>query len=225
MAGAPARGRFVTLEGGEGAGKSVQARRLAGRLRELGLDVVLTREPGGSPGAEALREVILSGAAARFGAVGEALLFNAARIDHVDNTIAPALRRGDWVVCDRFADSTRAYQGVAGQVDPDLLAVLERVAIGACRPDLTLILDLLAAEGLARAAARRGHREAADRFEREGPAFHETLRQAFLSIARDEPERCAVIDAGAGEEEVAEAIWAVVRERLAGALDEEAKAQ
>jgi len=223
MAGAPARGRFVTLEGGEGAGKSVQARRLAGRLRELGLDVVLTREPGGSPGAEALREVILSGAAARFGAVGEALLFNAARIDHVDNTIAPALWRGDWVVCDRFADSTRAYQGVAGQVDPDLLAVLERIAIGACRPDLTLILDLPAAEGLARAAARRGHGEAADRFEREGLAFHDALRHAFLSIARAEPERCVVIDAGAGEDEVAAAIWTVVRERLAGALDEEAK--
>jgi dTMP kinase len=225
MGGATARGRFITLEGGEGAGKSVQARRLAGRLRELGLAVVLTREPGGSPGAEALREIILSGAAARFGAVGEALLFGAARIDHVDNTIAPALRRGEWVVCDRFADSTRAYQGAAGELDPDLLAALERVAVGACRPDLTLILDLPAAEGLARAAARRGHGEAADRFEREGLAFHETLRQAFLSIARAEPQRCAVIDAGGGEDEVAEAIWAVVRERLTGALDEGAKAQ
>jgi dTMP kinase len=225
MGGATARGRFITLEGGEGTGKSVQARRLAGRLRELGLAVVLTREPGGSPGAEALREIILSGAAARFGAVGEALLFGAARIDHVDNTIAPALRRGEWVVCDRFADSTRAYQGAAGELDPDLLAALERVTIGACRPDLTLILDLPAAEGLARAAARRGHGEAADRFEREGLSFHETLRQAFLSIARAEPQRCAVIDAGAGEDEVAEAIWAIVRERLAGAPDEGAKAQ
>lgn len=225
MSGAPARGRFITLEGGEGAGKSVQARRLTGRLRELGLSVVLTREPGGSPGAEALREVILSGAAARFGVMGEALLFSAARIDHVDNTIAPALQRGDWVVCDRFADSTRAYQGVAGQLDPDLLDSLERVAVGECRPDLTLILDLPAADGLARAAARRGQGREADRFESESLAFHETLRQAYLSIARGEPERCAVVDAGAGEDEVAEAIWAVVCARLAGALDEDTKAQ
>ena len=224
MAGAPARGRFVTLEGGEGAGKSVQARRLATRLRELGLAVVLTREPGGSPGAEVLREVILSGAAARFGAEGEALLFSAARIDHIDNAIAPALRRGDWVVCDRFADSTRAYQGAAGRLDPGLLASLERVAVGDCRPDLTLILDLPAAQGLARAASRRGDDEA-DRFESEGLAFHETLRRAFLSIARAEPGRCAVIDAGAGEDEVAEAIWAVVRERLAGALKRIAEAR
>ncbi len=221
---APARGRFITLEGGEGAGKSVQARRLAGRLRELGLAVVLTREPGGSPGAEALREVILSGAAARFGAEGEALLFSAARIDHIDNTIAPALRRGDWVVCDRFADSTRAYQGAAGRVDPALLASLERVAVGDCRPDLTLMLDLPVAEGLARAVARRGRDEEADRFESESLAFHETLRQAFLSVARAEPKRCAVIDAGAGEDEVAEAIWAVVSERLAGALKQKAPA-
>jgi len=224
MGRAPARGRFITLEGGEGAGKSVQARRLAGRLRDLGLAVVLTREPGGSPGAEALREMILSGAAARFGAAGEALLFSAARIDHIDATIAPALRRGDWVVCDRFADSTRAYQGAASRLDSELLASLERVAVGDCRPDLTLILDLPAAQGLARAAARRGGGEAADRFESQGLAFHETLRQAFLSIARAEPRRCAVIDAGAGEDEVAEAIWGATRERLADALKRQAAA-
>jgi dTMP kinase len=213
MARGPARGRFITLEGGEGAGKSVQARRLVARLRGLGLGVVLTREPGGSPGAEALREIILSGAAARFGPEGEALLFSAARIDHIDETIAPALKRGDWVVCDRFADSTRAYQGAAGNVDPALLASLERVAVGAWRPHLTLILDLPVSSGLARAASRRGADEA-DRFEREGLAFHETLRQAFLAIAQAEPDRCAVIDAGAGEDEVAEAIWKVVSERL-----------
>ncbi len=225
MARAPAPGRFITLEGGEGAGKSVQARRLAERLRACGLGVVLTREPGGSPGAEALREVILSGAAAHFGAVGEALLFSAARIDHIDNTIAPALRRGDWVVCDRFADSTRAYQGAAGQLDPELLANLERVAVGEWRPDLTLVLDLPVAEGLARAAARRGNGEGADRFESEGLAFHETLRQAFLSIASAEPKRCAVVNARAAEDEVAEAIWAVVRERLADALERKASPQ
>ena len=134
MALAPARGRFITLEGGEGAGKSLQARRLAAELRALGLAVVLTREPGGSPGAEALREVILSGGAARFGAAGEAMLFSAARIDHIDETIAPALRRGAWVVCDRFVDSTRAYQGAAGELDPALIASLERVAVGDAGP-------------------------------------------------------------------------------------------
>jgi dTMP kinase len=225
MARAPASGRFITLEGGEGAGKSVQARRLAERLRGLGFGVVLTREPGGSPDAEILREVVLSGAAARFGAIGEALLFSAARIDHIDKTIAPALKRGDWVVCDRFADSTRAYQGAAGQLDPDLLASLERVAVGDCRPDLTLILDLPVVDGLARAAARRGVGEAVDRFEGESLDFHETLRQAFLAIARAEPERCAVIDAGATEDEVGAAIWSVVSARLAEALRQGEKAR
>ena len=219
MARAPVRGRFITLEGGEGAGKSVQARRLAARLRAVGLTVVLTREPGGSPRAEALREVILSGGAARFGAEGEALLFSAARIDHIEHTIAPALHRGEWVVCDRFADSTRAYQGAAGRVDPDLLASLERVTVGAWRPNLTLILDLPVSTGLARAAARRGENEAIDRFEGESVAFHETLRQSFLAIARAEPERCAVIDAAAGEDEVAEAIWTVTRERFRALLE------
>jgi dTMP kinase len=203
----------------------VQARRLAERLSELGLGVVLTREPGGSPEAEALREVVLSGAAARFGAMGEALLFSAARIDHIDKTIAPALRRGDWVVCDRFADSTRAYQGAAGQLDPELLESLERVAVGDCRPDLTLILDLPVDVGLARAAARRGEGEQADRFEAESLAYHETLREAFLAIARAEPQRCAVIDAAAAPDEVAEAIWKVVSERLADALKRSAKAR
>ena len=218
MARAPARGRFITLEGGEGAGKSVQARRLAARLSESGLSVVLTREPGGSPGAEALREVILSGGAARYGAVGEAILFSAARIDHIDATIAPALKRGEWVVCDRFLDSTRAYQGAAGRLDPALVASLERVTVGACRPDLTLVLDLPAAEGLARAAARRGE-AAADRFEGEGLAFHETLRRAFLEIVAAEPQRCVRIDAQPGESEVAAAIWAAVRARLGEALN------
>ena len=218
MARAPARGRFITLEGGEGAGKSVQAKRLATRLRDAGLEVVLTREPGGSEGAEAIRDVILSGSAARYGAVGEALLFSAARIDHIDETIAPALARGAWVISDRFLDSTRAYQGAGGELDSALIASLERVAVGACRPDLTLVLDLPVAEGLARARARRGA-AAADRFEREGPAFHETLRRAFLAIVEAEPERCAVIDARPSEGEVAAAIWATVRARLGAALN------
>ncbi len=218
MTRAPAPGRFITLEGGEGAGKSVQARRLAARLGEAGLSVVLTREPGGSPGAEALREVILSGGATRYGAIGEAILFSAARIDHIDATIAPALKRGEWVVSDRFLDSTRAYQGAAGRLDPALVASLERVAVGACRPDLTLVLDLPAAEGLARASARRGG-AAADRFEGEGLVFHQTLRRAFLEIVKAEPQRCVLIDARPGEGEVAAAIWAAVRARLGEALN------
>jgi dTMP kinase len=213
------RGRFITLEGGEGAGKSTQAKFLAQRLEPLGISVVLTREPGGSPGAEALRDIILSGKAAPFGPAGEALLFSAARIDHIDRTIAPALNRGVWVISDRFADSTRAYQGAAGKLDPALIASLERVAVGDVRPDLTLILDLTVEKGLARAAARLGEGEKKDRFEREGAAFHETLRQAFLDIARAEPSRCAIIDADRPQQEVAQAIWACVRERLANAFE------
>jgi dTMP kinase len=212
------RGRFITLEGGEGVGKSTQAQLLADRLERLGVSVVVTREPGGSPGAEALRDVILSGKAAPFGPAGEALLFSAARIDHIDHTIAPALARGAWVISDRFADSTKAYQGAAGKLDPSLIASLERVAIGDVRPDLTLMLDLPVEKGLARAAARRGATATADRFEREGAPFHQTLREAFLDIARAEPQRCAVINADKPPQEVAQAIWLCVRERLASAL-------
>ena len=211
-------GRFITLEGGEGAGKSTQARRLATRLEELGVSVAVTREPGGSPGAEALREVILSGAAAPYGPSGEAILFTAARIDHIDATIAPALKRGQWVISDRFADSTRAYQGAAGKLDAAMIASLERVALGELRPDLTLILDLPVEIGLARAAERRGKTAKADRFEAESSAFHETLRRAYLDIAAAEPGRCALIKADRPVEEVAQAIWAVVGERLAAAI-------
>jgi dTMP kinase len=210
---ATSRGRFITFEGGEGVGKSVQTRVLAQRLEGLGLKVALTREPGGSPLAEALRQVILSGDAARLGAEGEALLFSAARIDHIDATIAPALARGEWIVCDRFADSTRAYQGAAGRLDEAFLSRLEDVAVGAMRPDLTLILDLPPKQGLARAAKRRGA-QGADRFEGEGLPFHRALRAAFLEIARREPARCAVIDARRSETEVAEAIWLVVSDRF-----------
>ena len=207
------RGRFLTLEGGEGAGKSAQARRLAFALRERGRRVTLTREPGGSPHAEALRQILLSGEAVRFGAGAEALLFSAARIDHIDTTIEPALARGEWVISDRFADSTRAYQGAAGRLDTSFIRRLEQVAVGDRRPDLTLILDLPPEQGLARANARRGA-EAADRFEREGLSFHRALRDAFLQIAREEPARCVVVDAGRSEPEVAEAIWATVVERF-----------
>ena len=204
------RGTFITLEGGEGAGKSTQGRLLAEHLRSLGHECVVTREPGGSPVAEALREVILSGAAAPLGPSAEAVLFAAARIDHVLQTIMPALARGAFVLCDRFADSTRVYQGAAGKVDPVFIRTLEEIATASCRPDLTLILDLPAQTGLARAAARR-NQQAADRFEAEGIAFHEGLRTAYLDIAKSEPARCKVVDAAKGPDEVAQAIWAEVQ--------------
>ena len=207
-------GRFITLEGGEGAGKSVQALRLEARLKAAGLDVVRTREPGGSAHAEALREVILSGFARPLGPESEAMLFAAARIDHLDQTILPALGRGAWVVSDRFADSTRAYQGAAGNLPAEFVARLEQVAVGRNRPDLTLILDVPATIGLERASVRRGPR-GADRFEGEVIGFHEVLRRAFLDIAAAEPARCAVIDALKPEDEVEAAIWGVVEARLA----------
>jgi dTMP kinase len=208
-----ARGRFITLEGGEGAGKSVQARRLEERLRRVGLSVLRTREPGGSPQAEKLREAILGGFLAPYGPEAEAFAFAAARIDHLDVTILPALASGTWVVCDRFADSTRVYQGVAGKLPKAFVARLEKATVGGHRPDLTLMLDLAAEQGLARAARRRGA-ETPDRFESEGLPFHETLRRAFLEIAKAEPERCVVVDASGTEDEVAAAIWSAVESRL-----------
>ncbi len=207
------RGRFITLEGGEGAGKSTQIKSLADYLRSLGHEVIVTREPGGSPVAEQLREVILSGAAASLGAAAEAVLFSAARIDHIAQTIAPALARGAYVISDRFADSTRAYQGTQGKVDPTLIDALEKVAVGRFRPDLTLILDLPAETGLARATRRRADAKA-DRFEAEDVSFHQGLRKAFLDIAAREPQRCAVIDAAQSPEDVAKAIRDVVAARL-----------
>lgn len=208
----PATGRFITLEGGEGAGKSTQVRRLLARLQAAGIDAVGTREPGGSTGAEIMRHLILSGAAKPLGPLAEATLFAAARADHLDATIRPALARGAWVVCDRFADSTRVYQGALGNVDPRLIAALEQVTVGETRPDLTLILDLPAEEGLARAAARSG--QGADRFESEGLAFHRALREAFRALAADEPARCVLIDASGTPEAVEEAIWQAVSTRL-----------
>ena len=208
-----ARGRFITLEGGEGAGKSTQAARLAARLRARGIEVVLTREPGGSPLAEEIRGAILSGAVAPLGPAAEAIMFSAARIDHLERTIRPALARGQWVICDRFADSTRAYQGALGNLDPGFMRELERVTVGGSRPDLTLVIDVPADVGLARARARS---QTADRFESEGQGFHEALRRAFLDIAADEPKRCAVIDGAAKPEAVEDAIWTAVSARLLG---------
>jgi dTMP kinase len=207
------RGRFITFEGGEGSGKSTQVATLAKRLGTLGVGVLATREPGGSPGAEAIRHVLLSGAAKPLGAYAEAILFAAARDDHVSQTIRPALDRGKWVISDRFADSTRVYQGVLSNVEARLIARLEKLTVGDARPDLTLVLDVPADVGLERAARRRGN-GAGDRFEAEALDFHKKLREAYLELAAHEPDRCAVIDATAQPDTVADAIWAVVNARL-----------
>jgi dTMP kinase len=207
-------GRFITLEGGEGAGKSTLARALSERLIAAGLKARTTREPGGSPKAEAIREMILAGQARDYGPFAEALMFSAARIDHIDSLIRPALTRGEWVICDRFIDSTRVYQGVLGKLDKAVLAELEAVTISGLMPELTLILDLDPEIGLARAAKRRRPGEAVDRFEGETLAFHRNLRQAYQDIARAEPLRCAVLDATLPPEALAEAAWHILRERL-----------
>jgi dTMP kinase len=207
------RGRFITFEGGEGSGKSTHTRLLADRLKALGIEVVLTREPGGSPGAEIIRHVLLSGLAKPLGAETETILFAAARDDHVRATIRPALVDGKWVICDRFIDSTRVYQGVLGKVDGKLIRGLERITVGAAMPDLTFILDVPATVGLARAKRRRG-KGATDRFESESLEFHEALRRAYLGLAEREPKRCVVIDGRAPRDVVSERIWHVVEQRL-----------
>lgn len=207
------RGHFITFEGGEGSGKSTHAATLAQRLKSLGLDVVLTREPGGSTGAEIIRHILLSGIAKPLGAETEAILFAAARDDHVRNTILPALNTGKWVICDRFIDSTRVYQGTLGNVDQRLIRSLERVTVGPAVPELTFILDVPAQVGLARAKSRRG-KDAADRFEAESLEFHERLRQAYRVLAEEEPKRCIVIDGRAPRDVVSDRIWSTVQERF-----------
>ncbi|WP_309084342.1 dTMP kinase [Chelativorans sp.] len=212
------RGFFITLEGGEGAGKSTQIRLLAEHLRAEGRDVVTTREPGGSPGAEAVRHVLLSGAAEPFGPTLEAILFAAARADHVEQVIRPAVARGAVVLCDRFIDSSRVYQGVTGGLDPDFMAALERITVNGVMPDLTIILDIDPEEGLRRAVERRGE-ETADRFEKEALEIHRRRREAFLEIAQREPRRCAVIDATPPAEEVARAVKEAVARSMSGELE------
>ncbi|TCT12369.1 dTMP kinase [Tepidamorphus gemmatus] len=208
-------GRFITFEGGEGTGKSTQIERLVERLRARGLDVVQTREPGGTPRAETIRRAVLSGRVAALGPFAEALMMNAARDDHLAELIRPALARDAWVVCDRFADSTRAYQGALGGVTTEVLAALEDLVVGDTKPDLTIILDLDPEIALARARARtRAEGGAGDRFEDEGLHTHRKLRQAFLDIAAAEPDRCVVIDASGSADEVAERVWRVVSNRL-----------
>jgi len=209
----PIRGRFITFEGGEGSGKSTQIQFLADRLNAAKLRTITTREPGGSAGAEIIRHLVLSGVGKMFGAEAESLLFAAARDDHVSQVIVPALDQGTWVLCDRFTDSTRVYQGELGQVDPKLIRAMERVTIGDLKPDLTVILDVPVAVGMERAIKRRGT-AVADRFEGEGTDFHEKLREAYLRIAKADPARCALIDADADPKVVAERIWTALRDHL-----------
>jgi dTMP kinase len=207
------RGRFITFEGGEGSGKSTQIRTLAERLDEASQRTIVTREPGGSPGAEIIRHLLLSGMGKLLGPEAETLLFAAARDDHVHTVIEPALDRGIWVLCDRFSDSTRVYQGRLGKVDPGFVNAMQWVTIGDLKPDLTFILDVPVEVGMQRASARRGA-GAPDRFEAEDVEFHEGLRDGYRQIAAAEPQRCVLIDANADAGIVAARIWTVVRDRF-----------
>lgn len=206
-----ARGKFITFEGGEGTGKSTQSRILTTRLLAEGRPAIRTREPGGSDGAEALRSLLVEGKADRWSPMSETLMMNAARRDHLERTIVPALELGEWVICDRFADSTRAYQGAGGGVPADFIATVERAVVGDNRPDLTLVFDLPPQIGLERAFGRDMFEV---RFETKDFDFHTRLRAAYLAIARDEPQRCLVIDASGTEDEVAALVWAAVTARL-----------
>ena len=203
------RQRFISFEGGEGAGKSTQVARLVERLRlaDPTREVVATREPGGTPQGEALRALVVQGAADRWSALSETLILSAARVEHLDRLIRPALDRGAWVICDRFSDSTRAYQGVGGGVDVQMIDLLERSVVGDDLPGLTLVFDLPVEQGLSRARSRG---EENTRFERRGSAFHERLRSAFADIVSAAPQRCARIDAAPAPDLVAAAVWAIV---------------
>jgi len=216
-------GKFITFEGGEGSGKSTQASRLAERLTQRGIEAVLTREPGGSAFAEALRTVILDPDMPPHSALSEALLFYAARADHLDKTIRPALNSGQWVISDRFSDSTRVYQSAAGGLPEEVFNALEEMVVAPTTPDLTFILDIPAELGLGRAHERRrgasAERDEPDAYEKRDLAFHWRLRQAFAEIAKSEPERCVMIDAGADPSAVADAIWSAVGTRLLAEQD------
>jgi dTMP kinase len=207
------RGYFVTFEGGEGSGKSTQVNRLISRLQALRINAVGTREPGGSPGAEKIRALLLDPNAGRFTSMAEVLLFYAARAEHLDKLIRPTLSRGDWVVSDRFSDSTRAYQGLDGRINPADLAAIERLVVGETRPDLTFLLDLPAAEGLKRAQMRRGDAQV-DPFEQQAVSYHVALRGQFRMMAQSEPERWVVIDATQTADAVEKEIWQVLSGRI-----------
>lgn len=209
--------RFITFEGGEGVGKSTQVKRLAARLAGVGVSAVRTREPGGTPKAEAIRSFILQGKPESWGVGAEAVLFAAARLDHVNELIAPSLKQGKWVICDRFADSTRAYQGLTGGVDDRLIDALEYLALNGNEPDLTIILDMDPDAAFTRVRQRAledGMPALADRFEKEDLEFHRRLRENFLAIAVAHPGRCVVLSADTDEDTLAEAIWKVIVERF-----------
>ena len=210
------RGRFVTLEGGEGAGKTVQAARLHDALEARGVGTVLTREPGGSPGAEEIRRLLVSGPVKRWEPLAEAMLHAAARRDHLLHTIQPALERGLWVISDRFVDSMIVYQGYGQGADLDVLGRLSDLSLGGFEPDLTVVLDIPVAEGLRRATARAG----SNRYERMGTDFHETVRQGFLTRAEADERRYAVVDATADADTVSRAILEIVAARLPVSFDE-----
>ncbi len=210
----PQKGLFISFEGGEGAGKSTQIRILAETLRSRGLEVVVTREPGGSPGAEAIRHVLLSGAAEAFGVRMEAMLFAAARNDHVEEVIRPALESGAVVLCDRFLDSSRVYQGTTGNLETDFIETLQRIAVDGTMPDLTLIFDIPAVDGLARARKRADDGAAPDRFEKEELETHEKRREAYLDIALNEPRRCRIVDAKQPQERLTEDVLSMVKPLL-----------
>ena len=206
-------GRFITFEGGEGAGKSTQVGILADRLSRSGRPVFVTREPGGSPAAEEIREVLLSGQVAQFGPLAESVLFAVARADHIDNAIRVALQQGQWVICDRFIDSTRAYQGATAGVPRGLINALEKITVGALMPDVTFVLDIPVEEGLARVETRAEGQDL-DRFESQELMTHERIRRGFLDIAEEEPGRCVVVDASQPEAMVAEDVWETLLQRL-----------
>lgn len=200
------RGKFITFEGGEGGGKSTQAARMAGYLRGKGLQVIETREPGGTPQGEDLRDLLVQGDPDRWSALSELLLLTAARVEHVNRLIEPALAEGKWVICDRFADSTLAYQGIAGELGLELVEQLQQLAVGATSPDVTFLLDVRAEAGLQRAEKRGG----AARFEKKGAAFHQTLRDGFLALANENPQRIVLIDG----EDTFDNVWGQIEAEL-----------
>ena len=208
-------GKFITFEGGEGAGKSTQVRLLSNSLQRMGKKVVMTREPGGSIKAESIRKLLLEGRVAKYGPFAEALLFSIARDDHLDSVIRPTLKKGSWVICDRFMDSTMAYQGAGGNLPASLIRALERTVVGDTQPDLTILIDLPPEIGIGRAQARQRQTTGgdADRFEAMDMNFHSRLRQAFLDIAKNAPERCVIFDGQVPPDELAKQIWELVTKR------------
>jgi dTMP kinase len=213
----PSRARFITFEGGEGVGKSTQVKRLITSLNRSSIQAIRTREPGGTPKAEAIRSLILQGHSESWGVGAEAVLFAAARLDHVNNFIAPNLANGKWVICDRFHDSTRAYQGLTGGVDEKLIRALEELALNGHTPDLTIVLDMdphAAFERVAQRAIEDGMPGSVDRFEKEDLDWHRRLREAFLAIAAANPDRCVVIPAAQTEDALEQEIWDLIVRRF-----------